>query len=224
MESVRPTPGTIPARDSAENSGPFRAGRPGTGLRGPELGSLDLNGTLLDPGGVGEPLGMTAEQSIQALDSVILRSMRMPAYADAWPTLARIHAAGLQLVSEATSSRRQAGPAALPTRPSGPGRRAAGGLPRRPPRLGRDGARRAGLRTDWVRVGSQIEELLEQRVTIATRHDPHIDLEELDGDEMVVRVSPAPAERNEGAQLADEALGVLSEVARDEHAAASELS
>jgi 2-haloacid dehalogenase len=36
---------------------------------------FDLNGTLLDPGGVGEPLGMTAEQSIQALDTAILLSM-----------------------------------------------------------------------------------------------------------------------------------------------------
>jgi small conductance mechanosensitive channel len=61
---------------------------------------------------------------------------------------------------------------------------------------------------------SQIEELLEDRVTVPTRHDPHIDLEELDGDEVVVRVTATPVDRQEGAQLADEVLGVLGEVAR----------
>jgi small conductance mechanosensitive channel len=68
---------------------------------------------------------------------------------------------------------------------------------------------------------SQIEELLEDRVTIATRHDPHIDLQEFDGDDVVVRVSATPVARDEGGQLADEILGVLTEVARDEEAVAS---
>ncbi|HEY1358608.1 MAG TPA: mechanosensitive ion channel family protein [Thermoleophilaceae bacterium] len=59
---------------------------------------------------------------------------------------------------------------------------------------------------------SAIEELLEDRVTVPTRHDPHIDLEEFDGDDVVVRVSATPVDRNEGAKLADEVLGVLAEV------------
>src|SRR4051794_37105427 len=59
---------------------------------------------------------------------------------------------------------------------------------------------------------TQIEELLEQRVTVPTRQDPHIDLEELDGDEVVLRVSATPVDRDEGAQLADEVLAVLGEV------------
>jgi small-conductance mechanosensitive channel len=63
---------------------------------------------------------------------------------------------------------------------------------------------------------SEIEELLESRVTTATRHDPHIELEELDGDEVVVRVSATPLQREEGPQLADEVLGVLTHAARDE--------
>ena len=63
---------------------------------------------------------------------------------------------------------------------------------------------------------TKIEELLENRVTVATRHDPHIDLEEFDGEEVVVRVSATPVDSDEGAQLADEVLGVLGEVARDE--------
>jgi small conductance mechanosensitive channel len=63
---------------------------------------------------------------------------------------------------------------------------------------------------------SQIEELLEERVTVPTRHDPHIDLEEFDGEEVVMRVSATPVQREEGAQLADEVLAVLGEVARDD--------
>jgi hypothetical protein len=63
---------------------------------------------------------------------------------------------------------------------------------------------------------SQIEDLLEERVTVPTRQDPHIDLEEFDGDEVVVRVRATPVEREEGARLADEVLGVLGEVARDD--------
>lgn len=63
---------------------------------------------------------------------------------------------------------------------------------------------------------SEIESLLEERVTVPARHDPHIDLEEFDGDEVVVRVSATPVDKEDGAQLADEVLGVLAEVARDE--------
>lgn len=36
---------------------------------------LDLNGTLLDPGGVGEPLGLSRGGSLAALDDAILGSM-----------------------------------------------------------------------------------------------------------------------------------------------------
>jgi len=67
---------------------------------------------------------------------------------------------------------------------------------------------------------SQIEGLLEDRVTVATRDDPHIDVEELDSDEVVLRVTATPVDSEEGRQLADEVLGVLSEVARDEEPAA----
>ena len=63
---------------------------------------------------------------------------------------------------------------------------------------------------------SEIEQMLEERVTVATRHDPHIDLEEVDGEEVVLRVSATPLKTEEGAQLADEVLAVLSEVARDD--------
>ena len=56
---------------------------------------------------------------------------------------------------------------------------------------------------------SQIEELLEERVTVPTRHDPHIDLEEFDGDEVVVRISATPERPADGPQLASEVLEVV---------------
>lgn len=36
---------------------------------------FDLNGTLLDPGGIGEPLGLSREQSLAALDDAIAGAM-----------------------------------------------------------------------------------------------------------------------------------------------------
>ena len=36
---------------------------------------FDMNGTLLDPGGVGEPLGLSAEASMRLLDETIMHSM-----------------------------------------------------------------------------------------------------------------------------------------------------
>ena len=36
---------------------------------------FDMNGTLLDPGGVGEPLGLSAEGSMRVLDETIMHSM-----------------------------------------------------------------------------------------------------------------------------------------------------
>jgi 2-haloacid dehalogenase len=36
---------------------------------------FDMNATLLDPGGVGEPLGLSAEGSMQVLDETIMHSM-----------------------------------------------------------------------------------------------------------------------------------------------------
>src|SRR3954452_21428746 len=36
---------------------------------------FDLNGTLLDPGGIGEPAGLGADASLRALDEAILHSM-----------------------------------------------------------------------------------------------------------------------------------------------------
>jgi len=56
---------------------------------------------------------------------------------------------------------------------------------------------------------SDIQELLDHSISTDTRTDPRITLEELDGDEVVVRIEATPSRGAEGAQLADEILGAM---------------
>jgi small-conductance mechanosensitive channel len=62
---------------------------------------------------------------------------------------------------------------------------------------------------------SELERLLEESVTVPTRGDPRIDLEEVDGDEVVVRVAATPVDDDDGARLADEVLSALTGLSRD---------
>ena len=70
---------------------------------------------------------------------------------------------------------------------------------------------RARLRAD-VRP-SDLQELLEGHVSVETRAEPHISLEEFDGDEVVVRVAATPVRAAEGPQLADEILAAVTDAA-----------
>ncbi len=63
---------------------------------------------------------------------------------------------------------------------------------------------------------TDVQRLLGESVTVATRDVPHIALEELDDEEVVVRVSATPADPGEGAALADEVLHALRSVTRGE--------
>jgi small-conductance mechanosensitive channel len=72
---------------------------------------------------------------------------------------------------------------------------------------------RARLQAD-VRP-SDVQEALDQTVQVPTRSRPDIELLELDGDEVVVRISATPQRSADGAQLADEILGGVSRFARD---------
>ena len=65
---------------------------------------------------------------------------------------------------------------------------------------------------------SAVQELLEDAVRTPVRGEPRIALEELDSDEVVVRVSATPVEDRDGPRLADEILAGLAAVTReDEH-------
>ncbi len=58
---------------------------------------------------------------------------------------------------------------------------------------------------------TDLQRILGERVTIATRGIPRIDVEEVDGDEVVVRVTATPADEADGAQLADEVVAALAQ-------------
>jgi len=72
---------------------------------------------------------------------------------------------------------------------------------------------RARLRPD-VRP-SAVQTLLEDAVRTPVRGEPRIALEELDSDEVVVRVTATPVDDGDGPQLADEILAGLAEVTRE---------
>jgi small-conductance mechanosensitive channel len=55
---------------------------------------------------------------------------------------------------------------------------------------------------------SEVQEMISERVDVPTRHPPHIGLEELDRDEVVVRIVAVPQSRTDGARLASEILEV----------------
>lgn len=72
---------------------------------------------------------------------------------------------------------------------------------------------RARLRAEVL--PGDVQELLSRTVTVPTRQDPHIDLEEFDGEEVVVRISATPESAADGRRLADEILAAIKEVTRD---------
>jgi small conductance mechanosensitive channel len=69
---------------------------------------------------------------------------------------------------------------------------------------------RARLRADVK--PSHLQDLLERTVTVDTRAEPHISLEEVDGEEVVVRIAATPARAAEGPKLADEILTAVGQV------------
>ncbi|HKO26398.1 MAG TPA: mechanosensitive ion channel family protein [Solirubrobacteraceae bacterium] len=68
-----------------------------------------------------------------------------------------------------------------------------------------------------VRLGrgirpSQVQAILDDRITTPTRRSAEVILEEIDGEEVVVRVQATPDRPDDGAQLADEVIEALSSV------------
>jgi small-conductance mechanosensitive channel len=63
---------------------------------------------------------------------------------------------------------------------------------------------------------SYIQEMLEEAVTVPTRSRPHIGLEEMDADEVVVRIAATPESGKDGPKLADEILAAVSKLTADQ--------
>src|SRR5215217_8272110 len=72
---------------------------------------------------------------------------------------------------------------------------------------------RARLRPDVK--PSEVQRLLQDTVRTPVRAEPHIALEEVDDDEVVVRVAATPESDADGPQLADEVLAALAAVTRE---------
>lgn len=60
-----------------------------------------------------------------------------------------------------------------------------------------------------------VQDLLDEGVRVRTRKPPHIELEELHGAEVVVRIRATPARAADGPRLADEILAVVAELTRE---------
>src|SRR4051812_24750613 len=56
---------------------------------------------------------------------------------------------------------------------------------------------------------SEVQRMIEEKVTTATRDHPHIELEEVDDTEVVMRVTATPASNADGPRLADEVLAAV---------------
>ena len=59
---------------------------------------------------------------------------------------------------------------------------------------------------------SQVQAILDNEISIPTIHKPSVLLEELEGDELVVRVQATPEIADDGAKLADEIIAALASV------------
>jgi small conductance mechanosensitive channel len=58
---------------------------------------------------------------------------------------------------------------------------------------------------------SAVQELVQERITVPTIERPHIELEEVDGDEVLVRIEATPQSDTDGPKLADEVLAAVAE-------------
>ena len=68
---------------------------------------------------------------------------------------------------------------------------------------------------------SQVQAILDQEISIPTRNGASVNLEEVDGGDVVVRIQATPAVPDEGAKLADEIMLALSSVTGEHEAAPS---
>jgi small-conductance mechanosensitive channel len=59
---------------------------------------------------------------------------------------------------------------------------------------------------------SQVQAILDQEVNVATRNPPSVNLQEVDGDDVVIRVKATPEMAHDGARLADEIMVALASV------------
>ena len=59
---------------------------------------------------------------------------------------------------------------------------------------------------------SDVDRLLRESVTVDTRSDPEVELEEMDAGQMIYRIRATPADSADGPELADEVVAALDQV------------
>ena len=59
-----------------------------------------------------------------------------------------------------------------------------------------------------------MQELVQERITVPTIDRPHIELEEVDGEEVLMRIEATPQTDTDGPKLADEVLAAVAETPR----------
>jgi small conductance mechanosensitive channel len=59
---------------------------------------------------------------------------------------------------------------------------------------------------------SNVQELLDELITTPTRTDPHVAVEAVDSDEVVLRIAAKPERDEDGGRLADEVLAALDKL------------
>ena len=74
---------------------------------------------------------------------------------------------------------------------------------------------RARLRPDVK--PSDVQRMIENAVLTPTRTEPRIDLQEVDSDEVVVRITATPDNESDGPRLADEILAAIGSLAQEGH-------
>jgi small-conductance mechanosensitive channel len=69
---------------------------------------------------------------------------------------------------------------------------------------------------------SDVQSMLERGIVTPVRGEPHISLEEIDGDEVVVRIAAMPVDADDGPRLADEVLAAVAAATREAEDGAAE--
>ena len=64
---------------------------------------------------------------------------------------------------------------------------------------------------------SAVQELLEAGIEVPTRRRPDVEVQEMDGDEMIVRISATPEHARDGSKLADQMLAAIATAGTDGH-------
>ena len=62
---------------------------------------------------------------------------------------------------------------------------------------------------------SAVQDLLEDGIDVPTRRRPDVEVQEMDGDEMVVRITATPERPADGAKLADQMLAAIAAAGSD---------